>query len=105
MDKNILDQLEAFKSKDKFPIENWDGRGLIPSPDDVREKMNKEVNDFILFIQNQLKNNPTDLTNNIQTYIDDWDSFDFDTEETEYIVDVMCEVMRMVDVDCNDLLI
>ncbi len=45
------------------------------------------------------------MTDEIQNYMDEWSSYDFDTEETEYIVDTMCEVMRIVDVDIDDIMI
>lgn len=105
MEKDVIKQLQQFKLKDKFPIEDWDNRGLIPSPVDVRDKMNQEINKFIDFVVNRLKNDSVSMTDEIQTYLDEWDSYDFDTEETEYVVDTMCEVMRMVDVDINDILI
>jgi hypothetical protein len=105
MRKDVVDQLQILKSKDKFPIEDWGKRGLIPSTDEVRKKMNQEVNNFIVFIESKLKNVSVRLTEEVQQYLDEWDSFDFDTEETEYILDIMCGVLQMVDVDCNDIVI
>jgi len=66
--------------------------------------MNKEVNNFIDFLVHQLTNAPASLTDEIQNYMVKWNYFDFDTEELEYIVDVKCEVMRMIDVDSDEIL-
>jgi hypothetical protein len=105
MRPDIVEQLRMFKAKDKFPEADWEERGLNPSQSDVRDKMNQEVNNFIDFVESRVKDNSDSLTSEIQTYLDDWDSYDYDSEETEYMVDVMCHIMRLVDVDCNKLLI
>jgi uncharacterized protein YecA (UPF0149 family) len=102
---DVIEQLQKLKAEEKFPKEEWDERGLIPSSPDVREKMNQEVNSFIDFIEVLVKEKSGSMENKIQSYLDDWDSYDYDTEETEYIVDVMCQIMQMVDMDCNKLLI
>lgn len=108
MENGLLKQLQLLKSKDKFPTQEWDERGLIPSDDDSRQKMNKEVNDFIEFLENQLISGQTSLIHlkeEIQTYLDEWDNLDFDTEEVEWMLDSMGEVMRIVNIDCDDILI
>lgn len=104
MQKNVVEQLQLLKAKDKFPEEDWDQRGLIASPENVRERMNQEVNKFIDFVESRLKDKSSSMKEDIKGYMDDWDGADFDTEENEYVVDTMCQVMRMVEVDCNDVL-
>jgi hypothetical protein len=104
MQKDIVEQLQLIKAKDKFPVQDWKKRGLNPSPDSVRNKMNEDVNQFIEFVLSNLTDN-TISTDAIQTYLDEWDSYDFDTEETEYVVDTMFQILRMVDVDVDDILI
>ncbi|QHT69130.1 DUF4844 domain-containing protein [Rhodocytophaga rosea] len=101
--KNIAEQLYLFKTKDKFPIEDWNKRGLIPSSDDVRHKMNQEVNRFIDFVVSKLNEPAKSMTDEIQTYLDEWDKVEFDTEETYYITDILCEVMAIANVKVDDI--
>jgi hypothetical protein len=106
--KDLIDQLEAYKSRDNFPIGDWGNRGLMPSDDDVRQGMNVAVSEFAEFLITQLSGGvtePADLQEKVQEYFDERDNDDFDTEEREYIVDVQCELAQLVGVNCGDLLI
>ena len=103
MKKEAVAQLLLFKTKDKFPVDDWDKRGLVPSPGEVRDKMNEEVNRFIDFVLSKPDEHTNAMTNEIQQYMDEWDKFGFDTEETYYIADILCEVMAMIEVNVNDI--
>jgi hypothetical protein len=105
---DLINQLKAYKSRDNFPIDDWEKRGLISSDDDVRQGMNLAVNEFADFLITQVSSGitePADLQDKVQEYFDERDNDDFDTEEREYIVDVQCELAQLVGVNCRDLLI
>ncbi|MFD2717870.1 DUF4844 domain-containing protein [Hymenobacter monticola] len=105
---DIISQIEAYKTRDNFPIEDWETRGLMPSDDDIRKGMNLAVTEFADFLIAQISNDitePADLQEKVQDYFDERDNYDFDTEEREYIVDVQCELAKLVNVNCSDLLI
>ncbi|RZJ93069.1 MAG: DUF4844 domain-containing protein [Hymenobacter sp.] len=105
---DLINKLEAYKSRDNFPVEEWASRGLMPSNDDVRQGMNLAVSEFADFLIAQISDNttePVDLQEKVQEYFDERDNYDFDTEEREYIVDVQCELIQLVGVNCGDLLI
>jgi len=106
--KHLIDQLKAYKSRDNFPVDDWEKRGLMPSDDDVRQGMNLAVSEFAEFLISQLSGGitePTELQEKVQEYFNERDNDDFDTEEREYIVDVQCELAQLVGVNCGDLLI
>lgn len=105
---DFISQIEAYKSRDNFPIEEWNNRGLMPSDDDVRQGMNLVVTEFADFLITHISEGitePTDLREKVQEYFDERDNYDFDTEEREYIVDVQCKLAQLVGVNCSDLLI
>lgn len=104
----LTSQLEAYKNRDNFPIKDWEKRGLYPSNEDVRQGMNLAVAEFADFLISKISNGmteSTELQNAIQTYFDEHDNDDFDTEEREYIVDVQCKLIQLVGVDCNSLFV
>ena len=105
---NKISELEKFKNEDKFPELDWSDRGLNPSPIEIISKMNNEVNTFIDFLSAITTSEEIDTSNRpklLQDWFNEWDNFEFDTEETEFIVDIMCEAMNIVNIDHQSLLI
>lgn len=107
MNKEKQAQLQQYLIKDNFPPEEWASRGLQPSSSEIQQQMNQAVKEFIDFLQGLSQGEVpiNHYQSMIQGYLDEWDSFDFDTEETEFIVDVKCELMSLIGVNCQDLLI
>ena len=46
-----------------------------------------------------------ELHKDIQNWFNEWDSYDYDTEEVEFIVDIMCKQMTRDCFDFSGLLI
>jgi len=68
--------------------------------------MNLAVAEFADFLINKISTGitkSTELQNEIQTYFDEHDNDDFDTEEREYIVEVQCRLIELVGVNCSGL--
>ncbi len=107
MNKEIQAQLQQYAVRDNFPPEEWERRGLLPSSAEVQKQMDQAVKDFADFLQGLLQDDLplNQYQSKIQAYLDDWDSFDFDTEETAFILDVKCELIQLLGVNCQDLLI
>ncbi|MBO2007645.1 DUF4844 domain-containing protein [Hymenobacter negativus] len=104
----LIQQISAFKVRDNFPLEDWEGRGLNPSDEATRQGMNLAVIEFADFLISQISNGVVEhdvMLEQVQNYFDERDNYEFDTEEREYIVDVQCGLARLVKVDCSDLLI
>ncbi len=98
------DELGELKNTEKFPLEEWDERGLNPSSETVRLDMNKDVNGFIdhiLSIENSTQRE--NVVSGIQVYVDQWDRNGFDTEEMEYIFDVMADIIRKVGLRLDEI--
>ena len=103
---NKIEKLQQFKENDNFLIEKWRKRALNPSPRTVIDGMNQEVDKFIVFLQNQMNNpNSNEQINKIQLYFNDWHPIDYDTEETEFVADIMFEILETIEVETNNLFI
>ncbi|GAB2593705.1 hypothetical protein [Spirosoma areae] len=102
----MLARLAFYRSHDKFPDADWTNREL-PLPDELlRQKMNNTVNEFINFLSGLVMDGdtePEEFKDSIQGYVDVWDVTHFSTDEIDFIIDVECAVMRVVNVNCSDL--
>ena len=98
-------QLEAYKLKPRFILDHWEDREVESSSDDMIDLMHKEVARFTNFLIERLTANTTNLQAEVQTFFNDWDNEDFTNEETEFIVEVEYEAMRIAGIKIDDLLI
>ena len=100
-----ITQLEAYKLKDQFELSDWEDREVEESPAVVIDKMRKEVVRFANFLIANLSANVPDLQGQVQQFFNDWDNEDFTQDETEFIVEVEYEAMRIAGLKIDDLLI
>jgi len=98
-------QLEACKHKEQFILDHWEDREIEQSSEAVIGLMRKEVARFINFLIERIAANTTNLQAEAQTYFDDWDNEDFNQDETEFIVEVEFEAMRIAGINIDHLLI
>jgi hypothetical protein len=98
-------QLEAYKLKDRFIIDDWEDREAVPTSRATITHMRQEVLRFADFLIQQLQANVPDLQQQVQQFFNDWDNEDFTQDETEFIVEVEYEAMRIAGVKIDDLLI
>ena len=99
------DILKLKMLENHFPTSEWVERGLNASSELEIKQMNKEVIQFIDFLIANLDLEEDERLNKIQSWFNEWDSFDFDTEETEFIVDKMAEIMNLAKINHETLLI
>jgi hypothetical protein len=98
-------QLETYKLKDRFIIDDWEDREAVPTSWATITQMRVEVLRFADFLIQQLQANVPDLQQQVQQFFNDWDNEDFTQDETEFIVEVEYEAMRIAGVKIDDLLI
>jgi hypothetical protein len=98
-------QLEAYKLKDRFELSDWEDREVEESSEIVIDKMRSEVLRFTDFLIQQLQANVPDLQNKTELFFKDWDNEEFSQDETEFIVEVEYEAMRIAGIKIDDLLI
>lgn len=101
-----LHQLETYTTRNNFPAESWEARGLNPSDEEVQQDMQGAITGFVRHLQAALptaKPGSPELTAAVQSYLEEWDTDDFDTEERDFLYDVACNVIREVGVNPEDI--
>lgn len=100
-----IEQLEAYKLKERFTLDDWEDREVeMPIPEIV-ELMRLEVIKFTNFLITQLKANVSNLQTQTQLYFNAWDNEFYDQDQTEFIVEVEYEAMRIAGVDGDKMMI
>ena len=100
-----IEQLEAYKLRERFILDDWEDRELVPSSNSTIERMHKEVERFTDFLINQLAANVSNLQTQVQLYFNGWDNEYFSQDETEYIVEIEYEAMRIAGINIDKLMI
>lgn len=100
-----IEQLEAYKLKERFTLDDWEDREVeMPIPEIV-ELMRLEVLKFTDFLISQLKIDVSNLQTQTQLYFNAWDNEFYDQDQTEFIVEVEYEAMRIAGVDGDKMMI
>ena len=98
-------QLKAYKLKEKFLVEDLEEYEVTPPPTESVIRMRKEVDRFTDFLIKRLLKNVDNIQAQTQQFFKDWDNEEFTEDETEFIVEVEYEAMRIAGVKADDLLI
>ncbi len=100
-----IEQLEAYKLKERFILDDWEDREIeMPIPEIV-ELMRLEVLKFANFLIAQLKADVSNLQTQTQLYFNAWDNEFYDQDQTEFIVEVEYEAMRIAGVNGDKMMI
>ena len=100
-----IEQLEAYKLKERFILDDWEDREVeMPIPEIV-QLMRLEVLKFTNFLISQLKANVSNLQTQTQLYFNAWDNEFYDQDQTEFIVEVEYEAMRIAGVNGDKMMI
>jgi hypothetical protein len=100
-----IEQLEAYKLKERFILDDWEDRELVPSSSSTVERMHKEIERFTDFLISHLVADTTNLQTQVQLYFNGWDNEYFSQDETEYIVEIEYEAMRISGLNIDKLII
>lgn len=100
-----IEQLEAYKLKERFILDDWEDREIeMPIPEIV-QLMRLEVLKFANFLIAQLKADVSNLQTQTQLYFNAWDNEFYDQDQTEFIVEVEYEAMRIAGVNGDKMMI
>ncbi len=100
-----ITQLKAYKLKEKFLLEDLEEYETVPPPTEAVVRMRREVDRFTDFLIKRLVKNVDNIQEQAQQFFKDWDNEEFTEDETEFIVEVEYEAMRIAGVNADDLLI
>jgi hypothetical protein len=100
-----ITQLKAYKLKEKFLLDDLEDYEVVPPATEAILRMRKEVDRFTDFLIKRLVKNVDNIQEQTQQFFKDWDNEEFTDDETEFIVEVEYEAMRIAGVKADDLLI
>ncbi len=100
-----IEQLEAYKIKERFILDDWEDREIESPSDEIVTLMRAEVLKFTDFLIAQLAKNVSNFQTQVQLYFNAWDNEDFDHDQTEFIVEVEYEAMRIAGLKIEQLTI
>jgi hypothetical protein len=100
-----IEQLEAYKLKERFILDDWEDREIESPSEEIIELMRKEVLKFADFLISQLIIDVSNFQTQTQLYFNAWDNEDFTHDQTEFIVEVEYEAMRIAGVDGDKMVI
>lgn len=103
--RDLIAQLEEYKRKERFMLDDWEDREVEPSDESVIEQMRQEVVRFVDFLIDRLAANTANLHGQVETYFKEWDNENFNHDETEFIVETEYEAMRIAGLKIDDLLL
>ncbi len=98
-------QLEAYKLKERFILDDWEDRELPVPSEIIVALMRKEVLKFADFLISQLAVDVSNLQTQVQLYFNAWDNEYFDQDQTEFIVEMEFEAMRIAGLKIEQLMI
>jgi protein-arginine kinase activator protein McsA len=103
-EQNKVDQLTAFKDRDKFSDEAWNDRGLNPSANEVSSKLKGVFNNCADTLIDAVQNNGSEkaLKSILQSQLSNFNQLDYDTEEREFICDLFFELSQILNIDFAD---
>ena len=103
-EEQLLNELNAFRQRDKFSISAWKDRGLNPSSSEMCAQLNTLFNDCadgLIKAVNQ-KMPAKQFKKILKTGLLTFNSSEYDTEERELICDYLSELAKIVQVDIKD---
>ena len=100
-----IENINTFSQKDHFSNENWLKRGLNISEEEVVNSMKILIQDFSLQVLKNFKQNP-ETDNFREKFINQINGLNlnnFDTEEREWIIDLICNLADITGIQLSSL--
>lgn len=99
-----IEKLEEFIKRDKFSEEAWNQRGLLPSSDEMSQELSAFFNATAQkLIKNIEKNSASKtLQKTFNSQLATLEKDDFDTEENEFVCDLLYELASLVEVEISE---
>lgn len=104
LEQNRIDQLTAFRQRDKFSDQAWNKRGLNPSVWEVSSKLTGLFNQCADALIDAVRKNASDkeLKTILRSHLSNFSKQDYDTEEKEFVCDLFYELAQIVEIDFAD---
>jgi hypothetical protein len=99
-----ISQLDSLKNTYKFTDKDWDNRGLIPSEKALSDNMDRLLNECLgeLILTQNKDLSQKDYKKILNRGLKRFRKLDYDTEESEFIVDKFDEIAKIIRIDFNE---
>jgi gas vesicle protein len=99
-----IDQLKAFRQRDKFSTQAWNKRGLNPSSTELSARLTQLFDECADALIAAVQSNKSDkqLKSVLKAQLSKFNKRDYDTEEKEFICDLFYELAQILDIDFTD---
>ena len=97
-------RLISKRDEDKFSVNKWAEKHVQPPSQDVIDKMNLIINDYINTILEDFEQNTDSSVKKITINMLDTIRFSFVTEDYEFIIDELSEIGDILDIDITQLI-
>ena len=104
LQKSKIDQLLAFRNRDKFSDRAWNDRGLNPSSMEVSATLNQLFNNTSEELINAINDHASenDLKAILKERLNKISKNQYDTEEREFIADYFSELSKIININFTD---
>ncbi|MEZ4936898.1 MAG: DUF4844 domain-containing protein [Crocinitomicaceae bacterium] len=101
--EKILLQLNNFKKREKFSRDGWEARGLNPSAQEMSDQLEKLFNNCTEELIQEVENDASSrkLKGVLKSWLGSLNSFNYDTEEREFIAETFYELANIVSVNIS----
>jgi len=96
-----IDQLKYLLEKNKFSYSEWEKRGLNPSPSELCEYLENNLNSCLNSLIDKAENNASqkELKKTLSLNLRSLNKSNLDTEEKEFVCDYYNDFSKIVEVD------
>lgn len=104
LEQNRIDQLTAFRQRDKFSDDAWNKRGLNPSAWKVSSKLTELFNQCADALIDAVGKNASDkqLKTILKSHLSNFSKREYDTEEKEFVCDLFYELAQIIEINFAD---
>lgn len=103
-EQNKVDQLTAFRQRDKFSEEAWNNRGLYQPASELSATLTDHFNRCADILIDAARNDASEnqLKTILQSQLSSFNPQDYDTEEREFICELFFELSQILNIDFAD---
>jgi len=102
--QNKIEQLTAFKQREKFSYQAWNDRGLNPSSTEISSRLTQLFNVCADALIEAVHSNKSDkqLKSVLKSQLYKFDKTAYDTEEKDFICELFYELTQILSIDFAD---
>jgi hypothetical protein len=103
-EQNKVDQLTAFRDRDKFSDNAWNNRGLYPPDSEISLTLTSLFNSCADILIDAVQKNSSQkaLESLLQSQLSKFNQLDYDTEEKEFICELFFELSQILNIEFAD---